>query len=76
MLDREVVKEFLINQFEDFEPIPEFIDSDKLTEDFCIYVENDYYEWLKDNYKSYFFRTEFSWDNILNRLEKNPTIPI
>lgn len=76
MLDREVVKEFLTDQFEDFIPIPEYIDLDKLTEDFCLYVENDYYEWLKDNYKSYFFQTEFSWEKIKDKLENNPTLPL
>jgi len=25
-----------------------------LVETFCKYVEDDYYEWLKDNFKSFF----------------------
>ena len=54
MLDREVIKDFLIAEFEDTNPIPKDIDLDKLAEDFSIYTENDHYEWLKDNFKSYF----------------------
>lgn len=75
MLDREVVKNFLIAQFENYNPIPQFIDLDKLAEDFSIYVENDYYEWLKDNFKSYFYQTEYSWENIKEKLQNNHTQP-
>lgn len=77
MLDREVIKEFLVAQFEDEDgdAIPEDIDLDKLAEDFSIYIENDYYEWLKDNFKSYLFQTEFSWEKIKDKLQNNPTKP-
>jgi len=53
MLDREVVKEFLEEELEDVE-IPKNISMQVLVETFCKYTENDYYEWLKDNFASFF----------------------
>jgi hypothetical protein len=53
MLDREVVKEFLDETLEGIE-IPEDISFDTLVETFCKYTEDDYYECLKDNYRSFF----------------------
>jgi len=53
MLDREVVKEFLDEEFKETE-MPDDIFKEALVETFCKYVENDYYEWLKDNFKSFF----------------------
>ena len=62
MLDREVVKEFLDEEFEEGDwEIPEDISRDALVEAFCQYVEDDYYEWLKDNFKS-FFDGGLDWD--------------
>lgn len=34
MLDRQVIKDFLITEFEDSNPIPKDIDLDKLADDF------------------------------------------
>ena len=77
MLDREVIKDFLIAEFEDTNPIPKDIDLDKLAEDFSIYTENDHYEWLKDNFKSYFSqRGDFDWNDVKERLVNNPTEPL
>jgi len=56
MLDKEVVKDFLIAEFEG--EIPKDIDLDLLAEDFAQFAENDYYDWLKDNFKTYFFQTK------------------
>ncbi len=53
MLDREVVKEFLEEELDDVE-IPKNISMQDLVETFCKYTENDYYEWLKDNFASFF----------------------
>ncbi|MEK7263320.1 MAG: hypothetical protein AAB071_02275 [Bacteroidota bacterium] len=73
MLDRAVVKEFLIEEFEDANPIPDNIDINILVEDFSIYVENDFYEWLKDNFNSYFYNSDFDWDSVKDKLQNNPT---
>jgi hypothetical protein len=36
--------------------IPKDISEEALVEAFCKYVEDDYYKWLKDNFKSFFRR--------------------
>jgi len=70
MLDREVVKEFLEEEFKDLElKIPEDIAREELVETFCQYTENDYYEWLKDNFKSFFNHANPDWDWIKDRIK-------
>ena len=70
MLDRQVVEEFLDGEFEvgDWE-IPADISKDDLVETFCQYTENDYYEWLKDNFKSFFDHGDPDWDWIRNKIK-------
>ncbi len=69
MLDRDVVKEFLDCEFEDMElEIPSDISKKELVEAFCQYVEDDYYEWLKDNFKSFFEHGEPDWEWIRERV--------
>ena len=54
MLGRDVVEEFLDCQLEGLEiEIPRDISKEQLVEAFCQYVEDDYYEWLKDNFQSF-----------------------
>jgi hypothetical protein len=70
MLDREVVKEFLDWEFEDLElELPKDIDKDTLVETFCRYVEDDYYEWLKDNAKSFFNHGDPDWGWVRGRVK-------
>lgn len=69
MLDRQVVKEFLEDKFKDIElEIPEDISEEVLVETFCKYVEDDYYEWLKDNFKSFFNHGNPDWKWIKQRI--------
>ena len=68
MLDREVVKEFLECKLKDLE-IPEDIPKDVLVEAFCQYTEDDYYEWLKDNFKSFFDHGNPDWDWIRKKIK-------
>ena len=68
MLDRQVVKEFLEEELEDIE-IPKDISFDELLETFSKYTEDDYYEWLKDNFKSFFDHGNPQWDWIRERIE-------
>jgi hypothetical protein len=69
MLDTGAVKEFLDGRFEDLEiAIPKDITEDVLVETFCKYVEDDYYEWLKDNFKSFFNHGEPDWVWIKERI--------
>jgi len=70
MLDRAVIEEFLDCQFEDMElKIPEDISREQLVEAFCQYTEDDYYEWLKDNFKSFFNHGNPDWEWIRGRIE-------
>jgi len=62
MLDRSVVQEFLEEKFADSKvQTPKDIKIEDLTEAFCLYTEDDYYEWLKDNYKSFFESMDWGW---------------
>ena len=47
------MKEFLDEELEEIE-VPDDISKEMLAEAFCKYVEDDYYDWLKDNFKSFF----------------------
>jgi hypothetical protein len=69
MLDRQVVEEFLDTEFEELElEIPEDITKDKLVATFCLYTEDDYYEWLQDNFKSFFEHGNPDWRWIRSRI--------
>ena len=74
MLDREVVREFLEEELEEIE-IPEDILKEALVEAFCKYVEDDYHEWLKDNFKSFFNYGKSDWKWVREKAkagENNP----
>jgi len=47
VLDRKAVREFLDEELGEVE-IPDDIFKEALVETFCKYIEDDYYEWLKD----------------------------
>lgn len=66
MLDRQVVKEFLKEALDGIE-IPQNLGD--LAETFCKYVEDDYYEWLKDNFKSFFNYGNPDWIWIKQQIE-------
>lgn len=75
MLDRQVVQEFLEDNLKDWGITLESdtdIDIKELTEAFCLYVEDDYYEWLNDNLNSFFESGSegIDWDLIKERIEK------
>ena len=69
MLDRKVVETFVLEKLTDAGiDIPERVDEKKLVEAFCRFTEDDYYEWLKDNFKSFFNHGNPDWDWIVERL--------
>ncbi len=70
MLDRRVVKEFLDGELREAE-IPKALSSEAILETFCEYVEDDYYEWLKDNFKSFFNHGNPDWRWIEKRIEQH-----
>lgn len=69
MLDREVIKEFLRDQFRPRDwKLPKGITWDFLSEVFCQYIEDDYYEWLKDNFQSFFNHGNPDWEEIKGKI--------
>ena len=72
MLNRQVVEEFLDLEFEDGGlEFPEDIPWDALVEAFCQYTKDDYYEWLKDNFKSFFNHGDPDWNWIRDKIKDN-----
>lgn len=70
MLDRGVAKEFLDCKLNEARiRVPRDIKKEALVEAFCQYVEDDYYEWLKDNFKSFFGDGELDWEWIRGRMK-------
>ena len=70
MLDRTVVREFLEDESKViFKNKPKDISEKILVETFCRYIEDDYYEWLKDNFKSFFNNGQPDWRWIAGRAE-------
>jgi hypothetical protein len=69
MLDRDDFEEFLDCKLKELEiEIPKGISKEQLVEAFCQYVEDDYYEWLKDNFKSFFEHGNPDWEWIRDRV--------
>jgi hypothetical protein len=70
MLDRAVVEEFLDCKLKELEiKIPRDIKKESLVEAFCQYAEDDYYEWLKDNFKSFFEHDNPDWELIRGKIK-------
>jgi len=68
MLDQSVVEEFLKCELADAAiKIPWDIGMSDLVKAFCEYTENDCYEWLKDNFKSFF---NHDWDWIREKIRE------
>ncbi|MBL8098578.1 MAG: hypothetical protein JNK81_05320 [Anaerolineales bacterium] len=73
MLDRQVAQEFLKGKLKDWKiKIHSDIDIKNLTEAFCLYVEDDYYQWLEENSKSFFAidANGVDWDSIMSRINQ------
>ena len=69
MLDKKVIREFLDEELEEIEA-PDDISKEVLVEAFCKYVEDDYYEWLKDNFNSFFNCGKPDWQWVREKVEK------
>ncbi len=72
MLDRLVVADFLKEELKEQEiGLPRDMTFKMLVEAFCQYTEDDYYEWLRDNYKSFFNHGNPSWKWIKKQMQKD-----
>ena len=67
MIDMESAKVYLEKELEEID-IPGDILLSELLETFCIYTEDDYCEWLKDNFKSFFNYGNPDWTWIKGRI--------
>ncbi|MBA7519822.1 hypothetical protein ES705_11910 [subsurface metagenome] len=70
MLDRKVVREFLDEELKKNRNNPKDVFKKELVKTFCKYVEDDYYEWLKDNFKSFFDYGNPNWQWARERIKK------
>jgi hypothetical protein len=70
MLDRKVVEEFFFEEIED-KSIPRRINKQELAEAFCQFATADYYEWLKDNFNSFFNHGNPDWEWIEKFLQES-----
>jgi hypothetical protein len=68
MLDKDVIKGFLEDNLAEIK-IPKDISKENLLQAFCNYVEDDYYEWLNDNYKAFFNHGNPDWSWIKEMVE-------
>ncbi len=69
MLNREVVKGLLGEELKERGiRIPKGISKKTLTETFCRYTEDDYYEWIKDNFRTFFNHGIPDWNWIKERI--------
>jgi len=74
MLDRMVVKKYLKEELKEIGiELPQDISTQTLAETFCRYTEDDYYEWLKDNFNSFFNHGNPDWSSIRRKIEKCAT---
>jgi len=72
MLDREVIEELLDWEFEDLDlEIPDDIPREAIIEAFCQYFEEDHYEWLKNNLRSFFDHGNPVWNRIVEKIREN-----
>lgn len=58
MLDRKLILEFLKEKDLD---LPKNLSLEKVNEAFCEYVENDFWDWLNDNYQTFFNQDNPDW---------------
>jgi hypothetical protein len=71
MLDRAVVEDFLLEEMSEADiHVPKRIIKRELVEAFCRFTEEDYYERLKDNFKSFFNHGNPDWDWIEKYLQE------
>ena len=72
MIDRDSLEEFLELEFAESDlEIPRDISREDLVEAFSEYLEDGYYEWLRDNFRSFFNDGDPDWEWIREQIEAN-----
>ncbi len=72
MLDRTIVEQLLDWEFDGLDwEIPEDISKEAVIEAFYQYAEEDYYEWLEDNLRSFFDHDNPVWNRIIEKIRAN-----
>lgn len=69
MIEKKIVQEFLEDELSGMN-VPDNILYSDLLETFYNFVENDYYEWFKDNFNSFFNYGNPDWKYIKGRIKK------
>jgi hypothetical protein len=63
MPDRKVMEEFVLKEIENTNiDVPQRINKKALAKAFCQFVEEDYCEWLRDNFNSFFRHGNPDWN--------------
>ncbi|MEO0050576.1 MAG: hypothetical protein ABIK42_05485 [candidate division WOR-3 bacterium] len=70
MIDKPFVKEFLKETLIEVK-VPTDISLDDLTAVFCRYLEQDSYQWLRDNFKSFFNHGDPDWTEIRRMINES-----
>ena len=70
MLDRKVVRELLDEELQE-NKIPKNVFKEELVRTFRKYVKDNYYEWLKDNFKLFFNYGNPNWQWTRKRIKKH-----
>jgi hypothetical protein len=71
MLDRDVVEKFVLERLKENKIlIPKDIKKKELVEAFCQFTEDDYYEWLRDNFGSFFNNYNPNWHWIKEYIDR------
>lgn len=72
MLDRAVIADLVKGEMKEQDiKLPQNMNFKKLVETFCQFMENDYYEWFRDNYKTFFNHGNPSWKQIKEQIQKD-----
>ena len=70
MLGRKVVREPLDEELQE-NKIPKNVFKEELVRTFRKYVKDNYYEWLKDNFKLFFNYGNLNWQWTRKRIKKH-----
>ncbi len=69
MFDRSIIEGLLDWEFEGLDlELPEDVPREAVMEAFYQHLEDDYYEWLKDNFRSFFDHGNPVWNRLIEKI--------